>query len=44
MHGKERVVGPVVERWMGLKVERAEDVGTDAFGTFTGEIARARSE
>jgi predicted Zn-ribbon and HTH transcriptional regulator len=41
MHGKEQVMGPVLEGCLGLKVERAERVDTDALGTFTGEIARA---
>ncbi|PPD44083.1 MAG: hypothetical protein CTY15_08475 [Methylocystis sp.] len=41
MHGKEGAVSPVLSRWLGLHVERAEGVDTDALGTFTGEIARA---
>ena len=41
MHCKESAVGPVLARWFGLEVERAEGVDTDALGTFTGEIARA---
>lgn len=41
MHGKERATAPVLGRWLGLRVERAEGVDTDSLGTFTGEIARA---
>ena len=41
MHGKEGVIAPVLGRWLGLSVERAEGVDTDSLGTFTGEIARA---
>jgi len=40
MHGKERVVAPIMEQWFGLRLERAEDIDTDALGTFTGEIER----
>lgn len=41
MHKKERVLAPFLTRWLGLEVERPEGVDTDAFGTFSGEIARA---
>jgi hypothetical protein len=41
MHEKERVVAPVLLRWLGIRVERAEGVDTDALGTFSGEIPRA---
>jgi ribosomal protein L37E len=40
MHGKERVVAPLLAQWFGLRLERAEGVDTDALGTFTGEIER----
>jgi hypothetical protein len=43
MHGKERVIAPILEKWFDLRVERAEGVDTDAFGTFSGEIERNRS-
>jgi hypothetical protein len=41
MHEKERVVAPVLSLWLGLRVERAEGIDTDALGTFSGEIPRA---
>ena len=41
MHGKERVLGPIMARCFDIRLERAEGVDTDALGTFTGEIARA---
>jgi hypothetical protein len=40
MHGKERVVAPVLAQWFDLRIERAEGVDTDALGTFSGEIER----
>ena len=40
MHGKERVIGPILKRWFGMEIETAEGVDTDALGTFTGEIPR----
>lgn len=41
MHEKERAVAPVLARCLGLRVERAEGIDTDALGTFSGEIPRA---
>jgi DNA-directed RNA polymerase subunit RPC12/RpoP len=41
MHGKEAAVTPALSRLLGVTVERAADVDTDALGTFTGEIPRA---
>jgi hypothetical protein len=43
MHGKERVVAPIMARWFDLRLERAEDIDTDALGAFTGEIERKGS-
>jgi len=40
MHGKERAVGPKLKQWFNIDLETAEDVDTDALGTFTGEIPR----
>lgn len=40
MHRKERVIGPIWERWFGMALETAGDVDTDALGTFTGETPR----
>jgi hypothetical protein len=41
MHAKERVIAPALSRCLGLIVECAEGIDTDALGTFTGEIPRA---
>ena len=40
MHGKERAIAPVLARFLGLKVEVAPGLDTDAFGTFSREAAR----
>lgn len=40
MHGKERVIAPPLCQWFAMTVRIAPGVDTDAFGTFTGEIAR----
>lgn len=39
MHGKERVLGPVLDG-LGMDWVLASGLDTDAFGTFTGEIVR----
>jgi hypothetical protein len=43
MHGKERVIAPLLEQHLGLRVGRAIGLDTDRFGTFTREIARIGS-
>jgi hypothetical protein len=43
MHGKEVVIAPALRDGLGLVVEVAPDLDTDALGTFTGEIPRAGS-
>jgi hypothetical protein len=43
MHGKENAIVPLVRRWLGLHVMVAHGLDTDAFGTFTRDIARAGS-
>lgn len=40
MHGKEIVMAPILRRWLGINLVCAEQVDTDAFGTFTGEVPR----
>ncbi len=40
MHGKERVIGPVLEPGLGLRVALAMGLDTDRFGTFRREIER----
>lgn len=44
MHAKERVIGPIVERFLGLRLEVAAGLDTDAFGTFSREIERSGSQ
>lgn len=42
-HGKERVIGPVLNEALGLRVECTPDLDTDQFGTFSREIPRRGS-
>jgi hypothetical protein len=44
MHGKERVIVPLLERDLGLHVELALGLNTDRFGTFSREIERNGSQ
>ena len=43
-HGKESLLAPVLEPALGCRIERVTGYGTDQLGTFTGEVARARSQ
>ena len=40
MHGKERVIAPILERELKAKCMTILDFDTDTFGTFSGEIER----
>lgn len=40
MHQKERVIAPLLEQELGIKVVVPQNFDTDAFGTFTREIPR----
>jgi hypothetical protein len=40
MHHKEKVIAPLLEQHLGIKVVVPENFDTDAFGTFTREINR----
>jgi len=40
MHGKERVLAPLLETELGFDTTLAQGLDTDLFGTFTGEVAR----
>ncbi|MEG4011849.1 MULTISPECIES: DUF6671 family protein [unclassified Microcoleus] len=40
MHQKERVMAPIVERELGVKIVLSPELNTDAFGTFTREVKR----
>ena len=44
MHGKERVIGPVLAQGLGLRVALAMGMNTDRFGTFSREIERTGSQ
>jgi hypothetical protein len=44
MHGKERVIAPVLGQGLGLSVELAMGLNTDRFGTFSREIERRGSQ
>lgn len=41
MHGKERAFAAPFARRLGARLVRPDAIDTDAFGTFTGEVARA---
>lgn len=40
MHQKERVIAPILEQQLGLKITVPSDFDTDQFGTFTRDIDR----
>ncbi len=40
MHQKERVMAPILERELGVKISVPREIDTDAFGTFTREVKR----
>lgn len=40
MHGKERVLGPLLQLELDVDWALAPDLDTDLFGTFTGEVVR----
>ena len=44
IHGKERVISPVLKEGLGLIVSLAKGINTDSFGTFSREIERAGSQ
>lgn len=41
-HGKEEVLAPLLEKELGVKCITASNFDTDQFGTFSGEIERAK--
>ncbi len=43
MHGKESVIAPVMQKYLGLSVVTPAHIDTDALGTFTGETPRVGS-
>jgi len=42
-HGKEMVIGPVLEESFGMEYSVSENLDTDLLGTFTGEVERVLS-
>jgi hypothetical protein len=43
MHGKESVIGPLLQQSLGVNVATAAGLNTDTFGTFSGEVERTVS-
>ncbi|MBL0164773.1 MAG: hypothetical protein IPP82_14275 [Xanthomonadales bacterium] len=43
MHGKERVIAPLLKRMLGLQVSVPIDFDTDRFGSFSRQVARTVS-
>jgi hypothetical protein len=43
MHGKEEILGPLLEKELGVEVYVPEGLNTDDFGTFSGEVERQAS-
>lgn len=44
MHGKERIMGPLLEKKLGVRVIIPDDLNTDEYGTFSGERERPLSQ
>lgn len=44
MHGKEKVMAPLLERELGLNIVLPPDFNSDQFGTFSGEIERTGNQ
>jgi ribosomal protein L37E len=42
MHGKERVIAPLLEKVLGLQTLLCPELNTDEFGTFSGEVERIK--
>lgn len=40
MHGKEKVLGPLLKNALGVEIILAENLDTDQWGSFSGEISR----
>jgi hypothetical protein len=43
-HGKDAVLGPVLDEHVGVRVERVDGFDTDTLGTFTREVPRAGTQ
>lgn len=44
MHGKEKVIAPILEKELGVKVILPQNFDSDQFGTFTGDKARTGNQ
>lgn len=44
MHAKEKVIVPIAERFLGLRIEVTTKLDTDAFGTFSRDVERTGSQ
>lgn len=44
MHGKEKVIAPILEKELGLKIIVPDNFDSDQFGTFTRDIARTGNQ
>jgi hypothetical protein len=44
MHGKERVIAPLLERALGLRITATTNIDTDRFGTFSRDVERTGSQ
>ena len=44
MHGKERVIAPLLQNALGVRVRVPKNFDTDRFGTFSRDIARAGTQ
>ena len=44
MHGKEKVIVPILESELGVKVILPKNFNSDQFGTFTGDTARTGNQ
>lgn len=43
-HGKESLVAPILEPFLGCKIQRVEGFDTDQLGTFSGEVDRLETQ
>ena len=43
MHGKERVIAPILEKALGVRIQLIQNFNTDFYGQFSGEIVRELS-
>lgn len=40
MHGKEKVIDPIISKFLPVKIKVCAELNTDQFGTFSGEVTR----